>query len=157
MKYHTLTEYGREVTVSAGPFRSVSESSGGTLPFHRPNPPYIGYTVPSQEAGNALVGPMELRVSMGDGDRLLSDGSPARLALEYAIKRNALFIDNFTCIWTHKVIKSKRRQRATPDLQNKCVFISAGALRGSKTRRTGLGALAEGLPEASLANLEGLK
>ncbi|GBP93168.1 hypothetical protein EVAR_4125_1 [Eumeta japonica] len=38
-------------------------------------------------AGNALVTPLGFRVSMSDGEHLLSDSSPARLSLKYAIKK----------------------------------------------------------------------
>ncbi|GBP41004.1 hypothetical protein EVAR_82964_1 [Eumeta japonica] len=39
------------------------------------------YPIPAREAGNALVTATELDMSMGGGDRLFSDGSPARLPL----------------------------------------------------------------------------
>ncbi|GBP91061.1 hypothetical protein EVAR_62010_1 [Eumeta japonica] len=47
--------------------------------------PYIRHPIPSQEAGDALATPLELRVSMSCGDHPFSDGSPARLPLECAI------------------------------------------------------------------------
>ncbi|GBP09460.1 hypothetical protein EVAR_76492_1 [Eumeta japonica] len=60
---HTLTEYSREVEAYAVVFSPV-----GTLPSTRCH-------MPSQEANNALVTP--LQVLMGDGDHLLSGGSHA--------------------------------------------------------------------------------
>ncbi|GBP15576.1 hypothetical protein EVAR_5279_1 [Eumeta japonica] len=38
MRYHTLTEYGREVTAPAIPFRPVNKRSGGPLLVHHPTP-----------------------------------------------------------------------------------------------------------------------
>ncbi|GBO98409.1 hypothetical protein EVAR_58_1 [Eumeta japonica] len=64
-----------------------SENSGGPplpLPLHNPDPLFIRHPIRYQEAGNALETPLGLRVSMGGGDHLLSDGWPARLPLEYA-------------------------------------------------------------------------
>ncbi|GBP52252.1 hypothetical protein EVAR_83113_1 [Eumeta japonica] len=54
---------------------------------------YIRYPIPSQEAGNALVTALSLRVSMGGGDHLLSDGSPARLLLDCAVYTFCTFRD----------------------------------------------------------------
>ncbi|GBP73499.1 hypothetical protein EVAR_57394_1 [Eumeta japonica] len=48
---------------------------------------YNRYPIPSQEASNALVTPLALRVSMGDNDRLLPHGSYPRLPLNYDIKK----------------------------------------------------------------------
>ncbi|GBP00392.1 hypothetical protein EVAR_951_1 [Eumeta japonica] len=52
-------------------------------PLHHPDLPAIRYPIPSQVVNNGLVTPPELRVSMGGGDRLLSDGSSTRLSVEY--------------------------------------------------------------------------
>ncbi|GBP80144.1 hypothetical protein EVAR_56013_1 [Eumeta japonica] len=99
LQYQTLTEYGREVTVSAVLFRPLIEISGGPLPFHHPQPPYIDpllslsaqssirYPIPTQEAGNAPVIP-ELRVSMGSGSHLYFGGAHACLPLDNAIKKS---------------------------------------------------------------------
>ncbi|GBP54071.1 hypothetical protein EVAR_85374_1 [Eumeta japonica] len=43
------------------------------------------YSIRFQEAGNALVTPLGLRVSMNGGGHLASDGAPARLPQEDAI------------------------------------------------------------------------
>ncbi|GBP62071.1 hypothetical protein EVAR_53849_1 [Eumeta japonica] len=47
------------------------------LIFHRPNPLSIGYPISYQDAGNALMTPLGLRVVMGGGDNLLFDGWPS--------------------------------------------------------------------------------
>ncbi|GBP57472.1 hypothetical protein EVAR_36124_1 [Eumeta japonica] len=67
-----LIESRREVIISSFAFRPVSESSGGSTPFdhsttyfYQPTLPCIKYPISTQEAGNALVAPLELRVSMG--------------------------------------------------------------------------------------------
>ncbi|CAH0696098.1 unnamed protein product [Spodoptera exigua] len=70
--YHGLTEYRRETTHGVV-FRRVSEVTGGSIP---PPPlslpdPYILNPYP-QKAGNALVTPLVLRVSMGGADCLPS-------------------------------------------------------------------------------------
>ncbi|GBP69919.1 hypothetical protein EVAR_83237_1 [Eumeta japonica] len=44
------------------------------------------YPITSQETVNALVIPLGLLLSMGGDDHVFSDGLPARLLLEYAIK-----------------------------------------------------------------------
>ncbi|GBP41265.1 hypothetical protein EVAR_32991_1 [Eumeta japonica] len=77
-------EYEREVAASAIAFCPVSESSGCSLssPLSINPFPSIRYSIPSQEAGNALLASLGLRVSMGSGDYLLSNGSPARLPSE---------------------------------------------------------------------------
>ncbi|GBP40641.1 hypothetical protein EVAR_32684_1 [Eumeta japonica] len=82
VKYHNLTDHRREVGVSAAAFRPMNESS--SCPFPHLLPPsvrslLITYLIPDEEAGNALVTPLELRMSMGGGKHLLCDGSPARL------------------------------------------------------------------------------
>ncbi|GBP88378.1 hypothetical protein EVAR_16006_1 [Eumeta japonica] len=69
VEYYTLTECGHEIAVSADP---VSSS---------------GYSILFQEADNVLVTPLGLQVFIGSGDRLLSDHSPARLPLDYTIKK----------------------------------------------------------------------
>ncbi|GBP29185.1 hypothetical protein EVAR_17723_1 [Eumeta japonica] len=45
------------------------------------------YRIPSHEADNALVIPLRLLVYMGGGDRILFDGSHARLRLKNAMKK----------------------------------------------------------------------
>ncbi|GBP48412.1 hypothetical protein EVAR_36846_1 [Eumeta japonica] len=71
----------------SSPRSDVSECSGGLLPspsffyscsIHR-------YPFLSQEVGDALVTPLGLRIFMGGGDYLLSDGSPARFPFDYAL------------------------------------------------------------------------
>ncbi|GBP33860.1 hypothetical protein EVAR_20971_1 [Eumeta japonica] len=62
-------------------------------PVHTPEfwrEPVREYPTSSQEIGNALVTPLRLRVSMGGG-HLLSDGSPARLSLEHAIRKKIMY------------------------------------------------------------------
>ncbi|GBP00236.1 hypothetical protein EVAR_857_1 [Eumeta japonica] len=61
-----------------------------------PGPPSIRYPIPSREAGNALVPPSGLRVSMGGDDHLLYDGSPVYLPLEHAIKNDNIL--NFLAV-----------------------------------------------------------
>ncbi|GBO99572.1 hypothetical protein EVAR_72549_1, partial [Eumeta japonica] len=72
-------QYGIKLALA---FRPVSESSGGPLPpssqsvLHQPTLPYITY--PIQEAGNAFVAPLRLRIFMGSDDHLFSGVSHAR-------------------------------------------------------------------------------
>ncbi|GBP19161.1 hypothetical protein EVAR_11482_1 [Eumeta japonica] len=111
VKYHNLTEYGREETVSIVVFRPVSESSGGALPpltlaptrfpsikdlisskrpathwwlpvsmgevsegscspfsVHHSTLLSVICSIPTQEAGNALMTALTLQVSMDGGD-----------------------------------------------------------------------------------------
>ncbi|GBP84080.1 hypothetical protein EVAR_68782_1 [Eumeta japonica] len=62
---HILIEYRREVTTSAVVIRLVSEGSGGPLSVHHPTSqtsalfPSIRYSISIQEAGDALVTPLE--------------------------------------------------------------------------------------------------
>ncbi|GBP74869.1 hypothetical protein EVAR_99694_1 [Eumeta japonica] len=65
---------------------TVSENSGRSLPpplpyflLHQPSPSSIRYLIPTQEADNALVTPLELRVFIGGEDYLLFSDSHARL------------------------------------------------------------------------------
>ncbi|GBP47031.1 hypothetical protein EVAR_29633_1 [Eumeta japonica] len=72
--------------------RNFAYTLSGIIPvFHSPssfNPfPSIRHPIPSQEAGIGLAAPLGLRVSMGGDDELLSDGSPARLTLDYTTKK----------------------------------------------------------------------
>ncbi|GBP25118.1 hypothetical protein EVAR_19599_1 [Eumeta japonica] len=48
--------------------------------------------IPLQEVSNAPVTPLRLRVSMDGGDNLLFGGSPARLPLEYTIRKKYGFV-----------------------------------------------------------------
>ncbi|GBP87529.1 hypothetical protein EVAR_57238_1 [Eumeta japonica] len=50
--------------------------------------PSIRCPVPFQKAGNALLTPLRLLVTMGDGDYLLPDGSLLLLPLDYAIYKS---------------------------------------------------------------------
>ncbi|GBP42069.1 hypothetical protein EVAR_29424_1 [Eumeta japonica] len=72
------------------PKPSESESSGGPL-APLPLPSTLSFSIrrpiPIQDAGNALVTPLELRVSMGGSDYLPSDGLPARLPHDCAIEK----------------------------------------------------------------------
>ncbi|GBP59442.1 hypothetical protein EVAR_80769_1 [Eumeta japonica] len=64
----------------------LSENYGSPLP---PTPsaqtPFIRYLTSSQEVGKALATALGLRRFMGGGDHLPSDGSSARLPLEYVM------------------------------------------------------------------------
>ncbi|GBP82367.1 hypothetical protein EVAR_99507_1 [Eumeta japonica] len=51
---------------------------------------YVGYSIPSRKADNALVPLLELRVSMGGDDHLLCDDWPSHLPFDYVIK-NTVF------------------------------------------------------------------
>ncbi|GBP83093.1 hypothetical protein EVAR_84857_1 [Eumeta japonica] len=70
----------------------VSESSVVRYPLHylTPSSPACSssfrYPFPTQEASNALVNPLRLRVSMGADDHLLSDASHVHLSLENVIQ-----------------------------------------------------------------------
>ncbi|GBP50264.1 hypothetical protein EVAR_88100_1 [Eumeta japonica] len=82
VRNHTFTEYRRGVTASA--VGSMSESSGG--PLHHLSPPSIRYPIPTQEAIDVLVAPLEMRVSVGGGDHLTlcefsAHNPPPRLTL----------------------------------------------------------------------------
>ncbi|GBP59103.1 hypothetical protein EVAR_48079_1 [Eumeta japonica] len=69
VKYHTLTEYGREAAASAVVFGSV-QADYRFLPLHHPDPftsyriLILQYPIPFQEAGDALVTALGLRVFM---------------------------------------------------------------------------------------------
>ncbi|GBP62541.1 hypothetical protein EVAR_21913_1 [Eumeta japonica] len=78
-------EYEREIATSAVALHPVSESSDNSLILCLIPIPY--HYFPFEEAINALV---TLRVSVGSGDYLLSDGTAACLPLEYAIKKNLI-------------------------------------------------------------------
>ncbi|GBP52970.1 hypothetical protein EVAR_97563_1 [Eumeta japonica] len=72
--------YRREVAPATVAFHLVSESSGGSLYPPRLNS-FTRYAVPTQEAGNALVTYLRLRLSMRGDDQLFSDelpGAPER-------------------------------------------------------------------------------
>ncbi|GBP15970.1 hypothetical protein EVAR_12550_1 [Eumeta japonica] len=77
MRYHILTEYGREGTASTVTFRPVNKSAGGPLPtptetlFLRKRPAKRLY----------LCGVARLQVFKGHGDQILSGGLHARLPL----------------------------------------------------------------------------
>ncbi|GBP18078.1 hypothetical protein EVAR_12856_1 [Eumeta japonica] len=58
-----------------------SENSTGSLPFIAPLPPQL-----DQEAGNAVVISLGLRMSMGGDDHSLFDGSRDRFSFENATK-----------------------------------------------------------------------
>ncbi|GBP26218.1 hypothetical protein EVAR_16069_1 [Eumeta japonica] len=59
VKYHTFTEYRREVNISGVGFRSVSECYGGSLTHHlSKNFSFIGYLNLNQKSGNALMSPL---------------------------------------------------------------------------------------------------
>ncbi|GBP50681.1 hypothetical protein EVAR_34189_1 [Eumeta japonica] len=65
-----LTENRRKVKILAVVYRPVSGDSDGLLPPPSPvspliYPPSFSYPIPVQEAGNALVSPLQLRLSMG--------------------------------------------------------------------------------------------
>ncbi|GBP50405.1 hypothetical protein EVAR_30113_1 [Eumeta japonica] len=86
-KYHTLAEYGGEVTASGVAFRSVSErvhSSSTQLPSPSISPVRLhqisySYSRDRQRSGDSSGG---LRMSMGGGDHLIFDGSYARWPLD---------------------------------------------------------------------------
>ncbi|GBP33780.1 hypothetical protein EVAR_25381_1 [Eumeta japonica] len=77
--YRTFTEYGREATAFTVVFRLVNESS-----VHSSS---TGYSITTQEAGNALVTPIELRPSLGYGDLPVFSGSHARLLFNIPTKK----------------------------------------------------------------------
>ncbi|GBP26755.1 hypothetical protein EVAR_95267_1 [Eumeta japonica] len=96
MTYHTLTDYGREVTATTASFRPVSEISSGPFPsitpfplykspFHYPTTsplipsPFSIYLIPAQDVGNALVTSLGFRTSMGGEVHILSGVSQADL------------------------------------------------------------------------------
>ncbi|GBP13890.1 hypothetical protein EVAR_10461_1 [Eumeta japonica] len=86
VKYHTLPEYGCEVAASAVTFRPLSKSPEGILlplPLHHPDPPSISYLIPFQKASNTSAIALELEVSIGADDHLLSDSLPAPLLHDY--------------------------------------------------------------------------
>ncbi|GBP51161.1 hypothetical protein EVAR_33912_1 [Eumeta japonica] len=83
VKYHTITEYTCKVAVFAVAFSSV-------LPLLSTQSSSITYLNTSREAGDALMIPLKVRVSMGGDDNLLSAGSPAPMPLDYARKKNVL-------------------------------------------------------------------
>ncbi|GBP36908.1 hypothetical protein EVAR_23210_1 [Eumeta japonica] len=66
VKYHTVTEYGREVPASNDVFRFVIERSDHPLPTPSSRSLSIRYGIPSQEADSALESPLELQASTGD-------------------------------------------------------------------------------------------
>ncbi|GBP58412.1 hypothetical protein EVAR_39101_1 [Eumeta japonica] len=73
-------------------YMKIPRWSTPTLHLHHPDPATVRYPIPFPEAGNALMTPLRLRVSMGDDDHLLSNDSPIYLRFEYAIKNsNARF------------------------------------------------------------------
>ncbi|GBP51723.1 hypothetical protein EVAR_96274_1 [Eumeta japonica] len=64
----------------------VNESSNRPLPspFHQRDAPPLNILLP-QEAGNQMRNPRVLRVFMGGGDHLISDGASARFPLDKVI------------------------------------------------------------------------
>ncbi|GBP13703.1 hypothetical protein EVAR_7942_1 [Eumeta japonica] len=68
VSYTTLREYRHQVTAEVI-FTAVH------FLFNRPTPLSIGYPIPIQEAGDALVTPVGSRVTMGNGDHQLSGGA----------------------------------------------------------------------------------
>ncbi|GBP15478.1 hypothetical protein EVAR_71907_1 [Eumeta japonica] len=70
-------EFKRErISTKDDPF-PVSENSKGSLSpllLTATQSPSIGYPIPSEEAGHALVNLLRLRVSMAGGDHICSDG-----------------------------------------------------------------------------------
>ncbi|GBO99062.1 hypothetical protein EVAR_73814_1 [Eumeta japonica] len=75
-KYYTIIKYKSEVNASAIKFSLVGKSSVNSFPLHR-----IIYSF--QEAGNTLVTPLEIGVSIGSGDHLVSSGSYTGLLEKY--------------------------------------------------------------------------
>ncbi|GBP23289.1 hypothetical protein EVAR_76003_1 [Eumeta japonica] len=96
-RYYTLIEYRYDVTDSTFAFRPVNESSDDPPPsslfsFHQLIPPasdilflakkqHIPFYIRSVQAGNSLMTPLVLQVSMGDGGHLLFDDLHARMPL----------------------------------------------------------------------------
>ncbi|GBP24930.1 hypothetical protein EVAR_12597_1 [Eumeta japonica] len=68
LRYHTLTEFRREVAAFVVAFRKVSENSGGPLIFHHSAPfPSIHPPSDIQFLPKRLLSPLWMRVSI-DGD-----------------------------------------------------------------------------------------
>ncbi|GBP53131.1 hypothetical protein EVAR_97135_1 [Eumeta japonica] len=106
LAYHTLTDNGREVAVSVVEFRPLSESDQLPPLFSIiPILDSIRYPIPFREASNALATPPGLRVTMGSGDRLLSDGSPDRLPLEPTHVKDILRKSSIQISYSAMVIK----------------------------------------------------
>ncbi|GBP60084.1 hypothetical protein EVAR_7077_1 [Eumeta japonica] len=73
-----------------GQSRWPTPFSTSPLPLYRPVLRTIRYSIPTREAGNALMTALESRVSMRGGGRLLSCGSCALLPLEIATEKNQI-------------------------------------------------------------------
>ncbi|GBP76633.1 hypothetical protein EVAR_54594_1 [Eumeta japonica] len=98
VRCHNFQEYRCEVSVSSVAYRPVSEwptfpaspagsQARGSLLLHQPTLSSTRYSIPTQEADNALVIPLELRVFMGSANHLYYSSSRDRLPLDNARKK----------------------------------------------------------------------
>ncbi|GBO98724.1 Nesprin-1 [Eumeta japonica] len=80
-------------------------------PFHQSNPSSIKYPIPSQEAGNALVTHLGLRVCMGDGDHLFLVARMLICLLKMLLKIKKINIQD---IHSRHDVRSSTVNRAVP-------------------------------------------
>ncbi|GBP78679.1 hypothetical protein EVAR_45568_1 [Eumeta japonica] len=73
--YHTITEYRRKVAASTVTCHPVRESSICSFPLYQPILSSIRYIIPTRQADYVLMTRLGSRVSMGNGDHLLSGGA----------------------------------------------------------------------------------